>query len=204
VSPSADIWELHRALLARDPTAPEAVGRAVLEPLADETERQFRHVSADIAEQAALDAVWEYLRRPEHCQATTAAGVVAYLRGVARKKVLDELRRERRRHAREERWGQQTAGQVEREAVELRDAATTMEQDEDTAALEARRTEVLGALDSETDRRLLELKLSGERKTGAFAKILAITHLPMAEQQKIVKQHKDRIDKIVRRARGRG
>jgi hypothetical protein len=63
---------------------------------------------------------------------------------------------------------------------------------------------VLGALDSETDRQLLELKLSGERKTGAFAKILAITHLPMAEQKKIVKQHKDRIDKIVRRARGRG
>jgi len=204
VSAAGDLWDLHRALLARDPTAPETIARAVLGPLAEHTERQFRHVSPDTVEQAALDAVWEYLKHPERCQATTGVRVVAYLRGVARKKVLDELRRERRRHTREERWGQQTVGEAEREAVELRDAATTVEQDEDAAALQGRRTEVLGALDAETDRRLLELKLSGERKTAAFAEVLAITHLPIAQQRKIVKQHKDRIDKIVRRARGGG
>ena len=204
MSAADDLWDLHRALLARDPTAPDATARAVLGPLAEHTERRFPGVSSDTAEQAALDAVWEYLKHPERCQATAGAGVVAYLRGVARKKVLDELRRERRRHGREERWGQQTAGEAEREAVELRDAATTVEQDEDAAALHALRTEVLGALDAETDRRLLELKLSGERKTAAFAEVLAITHLPFAEQRKIVKQHKDRIDKIVRRARGGG
>jgi DNA-directed RNA polymerase specialized sigma24 family protein len=204
VKAPAHISELHRALLARDPTAPEAVGRAVLEPLADYTERRFHSVSADITEQAALDAVWEYLQHPEQCQATTSTGVIAYLRGIARNKVLDELRRERRRHAREERWGQQRAREVVREAVELRDAVTTIDQDEDTAVLHTRQTEVLGTLDSETDRQLLKLKLSGERKTAAFAKVLAITHLPIAEQRKIVKQHKDRIDKIVRRGRGRG
>jgi DNA-directed RNA polymerase specialized sigma24 family protein len=201
---AGDVWKLHRQLVARDPTAPEALGRAVLEPLVRYTERQFPRVSSDITEQAAVDAVWDHLQHPEHCQAATGSGVVAYLRSVARHKVLDELRRDRRRSARETHWGQQTAGETEREAVELRDMATTVEEDEDATSLRDRRTEVMGALESESDRQFLELRLSGERKTTVFAEILGISHLPAGEQRKIVKQHKDRIDKIVRRARERG
>jgi RNA polymerase sigma-70 factor, ECF subfamily len=197
-----DVWILHRSLLSRDPTAPETIARVILGPLVEHTELHFSRVSSDTVEQSALDAVWEYLKHPERCQAATGAGVVAYVRGVARMKLLDELRRERRRRAREQRWAQETEADAEREGVELRTAATTVEQDEDTAVLQARRTEVLGALVTETDRRLLELKLSGERKTSAFAEVLAISHLPIAEQRKIVKRHKDRIDKILRRAGG--
>lgn len=203
MSPADHLWELHCGLLAKNPTAPDRISRIVLVPLADHTERQFPHVSADITEQAALDALWEYLQRAERCRATDGVGVVGYLRGIARNKVLDELRRERRRHAREERWGEEMARDVELGGVEVRNAATTVEQDEDKAALDARWKDMLEMLSSETDRRLLHLKLSGERKTAAFAAVLAITHLPIAEQRKIVKQHKDRIDKIVRRARGR-
>jgi RNA polymerase sigma-70 factor (ECF subfamily) len=176
----------------------------MLERLAEDTERQFPRVSADVAEQAAVDAVWEYLRHPERCKAATGDGVVAYLRGIARKKVLDELRRERRRHDREARWAQENAGEADRAAVEHRDAATTPEHNEDAAALDVRREEVLGALGTETDRQFLELKLAGERRTAAFAEVLGIAHLPAAEQRRIVKRHKDRIDKIVRRMRGRG
>jgi hypothetical protein len=55
-----------------------------------------------------------------------------------------------------------------------------------------------------TDRQVLNLMLDGVRETGAYAAILGITERPIAEQQRIVKQHKDRIRKLVRRKWRRG
>ena len=92
---------------------------------------------------------------------------------------------------------------LEGDAVELSDSAATIERKEDAAVLQTRRENLLQFLKSDIDRRLLELRLSGERKTSVFADVLAITDLPIAEQRRIVKQHKDRIDKIVRRAQER-
>lgn len=197
------LWAYHCSLLEGDPTAPDRVARASLEQLVVDVERRFRNVPADFLEQATIDAVWEYLRHPERCRGTSSESVYAYLRSIAQNKVLDALRRDRRRQSREEAWVQQMADEAEPEAVELRDAATTVEQDEETAAREAALAEIMEALDSEVDRRLLQLRLSGERKTSAFAEVLGIVNLPASEQRKVVKQNKDRIDKIVRRARGR-
>jgi hypothetical protein len=51
---------------------------------------------------------------------------------------------------------------------------------------------------------VLGLMLDGVRETSAYSAILGITGKPVAEQQRIVKQHKDRIRKLVRRKWGRG
>jgi DNA-directed RNA polymerase specialized sigma24 family protein len=177
------------------------MARAVLNSLARQLVRQFRQIDPATIEQAVIDAVWEYLKHPQACLGDTSEAVASYLRGAARNKVLSELRRDRRRRAREELWGSQAAAEVDTNSVELSDAATTLEREEDATALKTRKAELMQALNSDTDRRLLELRLDGERKTVVFAEALGIAHLPIAEQRRIVKQNKDRIDKIVRRAR---
>lgn len=50
-----------------------------------------------------------------------------------------------------------------------------------------------------TDFQLLSLMLEGVRETSAYASVLGITNYEIAEQTKLVKQHKDRIKKTVQR-----
>jgi DNA-directed RNA polymerase specialized sigma24 family protein len=50
-----------------------------------------------------------------------------------------------------------------------------------------------------TDFQLLNLMLEGVRETSAYASVLGITNYEVAEQDKLVKQHKDRIKKTVQR-----
>jgi RNA polymerase sigma-70 factor (ECF subfamily) len=52
---------------------------------------------------------------------------------------------------------------------------------------------------SETDRGLLTLMLQGERSTEQFASVLNIQNLPKKEKARIVKQHKDRLKKVIER-----
>ncbi len=46
---------------------------------------------------------------------------------------------------------------------------------------------------SKLDRQLLELLLEGERHTQAYAHLLQIEGLGLAQQRQIVKRHKDRL-----------
>jgi RNA polymerase sigma-70 factor (ECF subfamily) len=52
---------------------------------------------------------------------------------------------------------------------------------------------------SERDRRVLKLILSGERSTEALAEALELTDLPPGERRRKVKQHRDRLVKILKR-----
>jgi len=56
-----------------------------------------------------------------------------------------------------------------------------------------RLAKVMQILENAVDRKIFELQMSGERKTEAFAKVMAISHLPMEEKRRKVKQAKDRI-----------
>ena len=49
------------------------------------------------------------------------------------------------------------------------------------------------------DRELIELMMDGVRETTAYAVVLGIADRPAREQEKIVKQHKDRLKKMLRR-----
>jgi hypothetical protein len=55
---------------------------------------------------------------------------------------------------------------------------------------------------SEAEERVLPLLLRKERKTSAYAEVLGITHLPLADQRKEVKRVKDRMAKRLKRAEG--
>jgi RNA polymerase sigma-70 factor (ECF subfamily) len=52
---------------------------------------------------------------------------------------------------------------------------------------------------AETDIEMAHLMLSGERKSEEYARILRIDGLPVEEQRREVKKHKDRIEKVMQR-----
>ena len=52
---------------------------------------------------------------------------------------------------------------------------------------------------SEIDCRAMELILRKERATRIFAALYGLLHLSEKEQRKLVKQHKDRLKKILKR-----
>jgi hypothetical protein len=54
---------------------------------------------------------------------------------------------------------------------------------------------------SETDRLFVALMLEGERSTSRFAEVLGIQDLPKEEKARTVKQHKDRLKKVIERLR---
>jgi hypothetical protein len=91
-------------------------------------------------------------------------------------------------------------------AVEL-DHFAGKELAEDTSGSADERGDVVSLMihrlfQSDQDRRLAALIVDGERSTRNFAEALGIMDLPIAEQRKTVKQHKDRIKKVLQR-RGR-
>jgi hypothetical protein len=56
---------------------------------------------------------------------------------------------------------------------------------------------------NQQDQALLRLMAEGERVTGKFAIVLGVTDLPIADQRRIVKQHKDRLKAQLKRARSK-
>ena len=59
------------------------------------------------------------------------------------------------------------------------------------------------AFQREPDRSLLPLVLDGVRETSAYAELMEIGHLPIAEQRRQVKQAKDRINVRLTRLRSK-
>ena len=60
----------------------------------------------------------------------------------------------------------------------------------------------LSQLTDATDRELVLMMMDGVRETGAYAQTLGIQDQPLAKQARMVKQHKDRLKKALRRALG--
>jgi hypothetical protein len=61
--------------------------------------------------------------------------------------------------------------------------------------------ELIERVEDPVDKRVLELRLTGERRTKEFARIMNISHLPKDRQTREVKRAKDRIDKLLKRSR---
>jgi hypothetical protein len=149
-----------------------------------------RHLIASCAEDALLD----YLGRPERFDPARGT-LLTYLRLLARSRLLNEL------------------GRKDSVAVDPAETVyeTASEADWDESArlgeLEAERRieEKLRLIITDpADREVLELMLEGVRETSAYAAVLGITDRTAAEQQRVVKQHKDRVRKRVQRKWGRG
>lgn len=113
----------------------------------------------------------------------------------ARRNVSNLLRGEKRRKAREGRYGQASL----ESPVELYVSAGNLLQEDKKIRVQRPQGEAITILTDKKDQRIHELRLQGERRTQVFAQILGIDHLPTEVQRRQVKRAKDRIDKLLER-----
>jgi hypothetical protein len=120
-------------------------------------------------------------------------GIMAYLRMAARDDLINLLKRESRH----------TSRRAPIEAVELRRAVGN--EPHETPDLpggvssEFIMRKLDEALPNPQDREAVRLMMDGVRETKIYARLYGITDLPLEDQQKQVKNHKDRLDKVMKR-----
>jgi hypothetical protein len=192
-----ELLSLHERLLNGDRIVSEEIARHLLQPLVDEVSRKFPTTDADIICDGVTDAILEYCAKPTLFNPAKGLPLARFLQMASWRNVANLVRSEKRRKAREQR----AASDEETLSVELDPAAGKIEQEE-VRRHGKQRAEMLAMLKDPDDRRLLELRLSGERRAEAFAKVLDISSLPLDVQRLKVKQAKDRIDKVLRRRGG--
>jgi len=192
-----ELLSLHKRLLSGDRVASGEIARCLLRPLVDEVSRKFPTTDGDIVSDCVTDAILDYCAKPTLFNPARGLPLARFLQMASWRNVANLVRSEKRLKAREQR----AASDPETPFVELDPEAGKVTQEE--ARRHRRQTaQMLETLNNSTDRRILELRLSGERRTEAFAKILGISGLPLNIQRHKVKQAKDRIDKVLRRRGG--
>jgi hypothetical protein len=188
---------LHERLLHGDRTAPEEIATRLLSPLLKEVSRKFPATDKDLVCDGVTDAILDYCVRPAQFDRKKGVPLVRFLQMASWRNVANLVRGEKRRKVREERAT--TYRQTNVVELDL-GAGKVMQEDEERRQRQT--VDMFNSLTDSTDRRILELRLSGERSTEAFAKILGISGLAIEAQRRRVKQAKDRIDKILRRRGG--
>jgi RNA polymerase sigma factor (sigma-70 family) len=185
--------ELHRRLLAGDPTASSEVVHTYLNPVIHALQRQYPAVKDEtIFIDKVTDAIFQYVQSPATFDPRRAS-LSTYLIMVAKGDLLNALERERRR----------TRRHVPLEKVEVSGLSGNTVGRPEAIEDEIEGAELMRAVlqhfPDPRDRELLQLILDGERETRAYVDVLGIADCDLAEQQTIVKQHKDRIKKRLRR-----
>jgi RNA polymerase sigma-70 factor (ECF subfamily) len=174
--------------LVSDPDTAGAFAGLVLRPLEADLARRFPRADPDQVGEAADTAVANLVKYPTRFDPARSP-LPAFLRMIAGRDVLNLLRAERR-HRR---------GRIPWDAVEHDlPAGNVPEEGLTWVEFPALRAAVEGL--DETDRRVLELMLDGERDTDVFAEVLGIADRPADERKAVVKREKDRIKARLRRA----
>jgi RNA polymerase sigma-70 factor, ECF subfamily len=195
---SSQLLGLHRRLCHGDRTASEELAELILKSLVDAISRRFPCNDQQTVWDGVVDALVDYCARPHQFDEGRGVPLDHFLRMASWRNVMNLLRGESRRSAREE-----AAESDALSAVELDPTAGNILQQEETRELQRQQEGMMDRLSDPRDRQILALRLQGERRTEAFAEILGISHLPIESQRREVKRAKDRIDKILRRHGGR-
>jgi RNA polymerase sigma-70 factor (ECF subfamily) len=192
---SDELFALHQRLMSGERTASEELARQLLEPLCARVQRSYPHVDEQIVADGVIDAVLEYCAAPQHTSVRTGEELRAQLATAAWRNVANAVRGQRRRRQREERFGRTLASAD----VEVGGSLGKLIDEEEEAVRHERVEALMSLCADESDRRVLRLRLAGERRTEAFAQALGLENLPAPEQRRLVKRAKDRIDKMIRR-----
>jgi RNA polymerase sigma-70 factor, ECF subfamily len=196
---SSQLLEIHRRLCDGDRTASEELAELILDALMQGISRQFPRSDEDMRYEAVTKALLDYCAQPHRFAVERGVPLHHFLLMASRYDMLNLLRGEARRKAREEEAGHLHATI----AVELDPVVGNLLQKEENEQRHQLEEEMMSLLQDPKDRQILALRLQGERRTEAFAEILGISHLPIEAQRRGVKRAKDRIDKILRRHGGR-
>jgi len=190
-----DTWqrEIHERLLAGDVTAPAELAEALLEPLLQRLARKYPQLpDPNILYDAVTDALMSYIRCPAQFD-PARLGLIGFLVMAADGDLRNALAKEKRRRQKE----------ISLEVVDLGAAAGNNEVREgnfDTEpGREKLRQELPRIFTDPTDLAMVELIISGERTIAAFVEVLQLRHLPVEQQRREVKRHKDRLKKRLER-----
>ena len=182
---------LHERLLSGSSlTVTSEIAELFLPAVAKSLAGEFSQLNdPHLIDTAAGDALLSYFARPSQFD-PARAGLFTYLRVRAKSYLLNSLAQKK----------------IFSEKVVELDGMETVYKAEDTeAALLERESraaimrELQAMITDPTDFQVLSLMLEGVHKASAFAEVLGILDLPLDEQARVVKQHKDRIKKAVRR-----
>jgi RNA polymerase sigma factor (sigma-70 family) len=196
--------ELHRRLVADDPTAPSDLAVTFLDYLGRRLIRFHPSVEESLCWEAAEDAIIALVKNPTTYD--PARGTLdAYLRMSAQRDLANSLRSARRRSRHESGWGAVELSPRAGKYLQDRDAdpATIVDVQEAIAERLAGERRVLELVQdglTPEERTVLRLMNIKERKTERFAAALGITHLSPAQQQAEVKRVKDKLTKRMQRA----
>lgn len=185
--PPAEELSLHERVLAGDPVASVDVFAALMDPLSSAV-RGDLPCTDDEAYDSAVDAVFKYLTDPAKFDRNRGR-LSTYLMDIAKKRAIDRLRSRTAAERRDDNYSK---------VVELR-ARNPKEVIETEMLARELWPRVEAAVPSEQDRAFLKLYLAGERSTAAFAEVLGISALPADEMRPKVKQHQDRLLKVLKR-----
>jgi RNA polymerase sigma-70 factor, ECF subfamily len=184
---------IHAQIVGGDVTASSDLFRTVHRALtAKLRQRLGTRISWDDAGDAATDAIMEYLQSPEKFD-PLRGGLFGYLLLIARGDALNLAR------------DQGNAKKNVARVVELsRGDGNTLEEAPDVKLDADRilRDHHADLIRDDGDEIVLRLYLQGEKATSAYVEALALSGLSSAEQQKVVKGWKDRIELRLKRLRG--
>jgi RNA polymerase sigma-70 factor, ECF subfamily len=185
---------LHLRLIAGDPVATlDAVERWLPELVRGLAAKYSTIASRDehLIRSAAIETLFDYTTRPQKYN-PEGSSLRSYLFMSAERDLQNALARDATQGRR--------AGRID--DVELEISARNSNFEERVIARVDAQTAwgvVLAEIEDPQDRRLLALLVKGENSTEAWAHELGIQDLSAAEQRKVVKRHKDRINKRLER-----
>ena len=184
---AAEELALHERVLTGDPVSPVDIFQRLMDPLVD----ALRHdlpCTEDEAYDSSVDAVLAYLEAPGRYDRNRGR-LSTYVMDIAKKRSIDRIRSRTTSQRREDAYAT---------AVEVH-SANPKESMETTVEAQVLWQKVQNAVPNERDRRMLKLILAGERSTKEFAKVLGLRGLPPLDQRREVKQHRDRLLKVLER-----
>lgn len=191
--------DLHRRVLAEDPTAFAELCEAALPHLVDSLQARFPNRNAHLVESAAIDALMAYHAQPTRYDPDRLS-LFGYLRMAARFDALNRIDSHRRREDRLVHVDDTNTHLILKASTTVEDAFRLDEWLARHTSLSRR--EVLqrlhDALDP-VDEKIILMMLEGVRATERYADVLGIQHLDVEQQRAEVKRAKDRLNKKLRR-----
>jgi len=193
---------LHRALIDGDPVAPKRLADAYLERLYRIMRKTFPFLSEETLRDVTSDALLALIRHPDRYNSNQSS-LLNYLTHIARYHACSVLRHS----LRQQQHLTFVGGLVELDQMAANNQWQLAETAEHFADPDSLPPEVEALLyeilPSPQDRQIWELICEGRTDYADYAAILGITHLQGAEQKSMVKRHRDRVQKRVKRQQER-
>ncbi|MCF7668652.1 MAG: hypothetical protein K9N48_02630 [Verrucomicrobia bacterium] len=178
------LLSLHSAIINEVASAHIILTEYILNDIYHITCAKYKYIDSSIIWDGVTHAFMSYIYNPHKYKPEMGLPLHLYLANNAASNVRHILRSENRRMTREKLFADMTYDVFD---------------NNNTCTYQAVYDDILHILNNDYDRNIFHLIALGERRTSEYARLMGILHLDYPIQQKIVKNTKDRILKMIRR-----